>query len=565
MEPIDLVGALRRSWRLLVALAVLGAVVAVLIPVTTVHRKPLALPYGAVVVVGSAPAGASNVVGGGVTSAQINFYASLISTQELAAQLDGLNVHNFVLYQYMESHLGSVNLAAGGVTTTTFKGRANTPDFVTLVAYGKTGVDAVNLANAYSTAVGRALSDASAAKGQTGGKGSASAAAASAASSSSSSSSSSGASTGYQVEQPAVDAVKIRRGGKASVTASRKVRLLGGLVFGLLIGAGIVLLRELLDKRLRNASRAAANFGYPVIVEIPRGGSSSRGSLAGPADYGDVIRNPGSSSAEAYRMLRMSVMFEGLAPSSPLPDAFNFGFGNLGGGATPETVPTAGSDGGIGARQIVLVVSAGLEPSRPHVAANLAAVYAEAGQKVVVISTGEIDASPGGNRSNGSVASGEITTEDVRAHLEPSRLENVSRLPLDPFVPNSGQLVNRAPLVLEAARKLSDVIIVEVPPLLGVHHAEALSHAVDVVIVVAECGWTTFSDARRAGDLLRRMEAPVLGVVLTNVQVDQRDIRHIVPVGPPSADIGPRSNGDASIAVGPGRPVPESPAATSQA
>jgi hypothetical protein len=54
-------------------------------------------------------------------------------------------------------------------------------------------------------------------------------------------------------------------------------------------------------------------------------------------------------------------------------------------------------------------------------------------------------------------------------------------------------------------------------------------------------------------------------VVLTNVQVDQRDIRHIVPVGPPSADIGPRSNGDASIAVGPGRPVPESPAATSQA
>jgi Mrp family chromosome partitioning ATPase len=563
MEPIDLVGALRRSWRLLVALAVIGAVVAVLIPVGTTHRKPLALPYGSVTVVGSAPAGASNAVGGGVTSAQINFYASLISTQVLAAKLDGLNLHNFVLFEYMDSHIGSVSLAAGGVTTTTAKGRANIPDYVTLVAYGKTGLDAINLVNAYAVAVGHVLAVAAAAKGQTAARGSAAAAAAANASGSSSSTPSV-ASTGYQIEQPAVAATKIHKGGKSSVTASRKVRVLAGFVFGLVIAAGIVLLRELLDKRLRNASRAAANFGYPVIVEIPRGGPSLRGSLAGPADYGDVIRNPRSTSAEAYRMLRMSVLFEGLAPSSPLPDAFNFGFGNLGGGPA-EAVSTAGQDGGIGARQIVLVVSAGLEPSRPHVAANLAAVYAEAGQKVVVISTGELEASPGAIHSNGSLASGEIRTEDVLAHLEPSRLENVSRLPLDPFVPNSGQLVNRAPLVLEAARGLADVIIVEVPPLLGVHHAEALSHAVDVVIVVAECGWTTFGDARRAGDLLRRMEAPVLGVVLTNVQVEKRDIRHIVPVGPPSADIGARSNGDAPVAVGPGRPVPESPAATSQA
>ncbi len=77
------------------------------------------------------------------------------------------------------------------------------------------------------------------------------------------------------------------------------------------------------------------------------------------------------------------------------------------------------------------------------------------------------------------------------------------------------------------------MIIVEVPPLLAVHHAEALVHSVDVVLVVAECRVTTFDQARRAGDLLRRMGAPVLGVVLTNVRIERADIRHSA-LAPPS-------------------------------
>ncbi len=70
-------------------------------------------------------------------------------------------------------------------------------------------------------------------------------------------------------------------------------------------------------------------------------------------------------------------------------------------------------------------------------------------------------------------------------------------------------------------------MIVEVPPILAVHHAEALARSVDVVLVVAECKFTTFDDARQAGDQLRRMGAPVLGVVLTNIRIPHSDIRHL--------------------------------------
>ena len=180
-------------------------------------------------------------------------------------------------------------------------------------------------------------------------------------------------------------------------------------------------------------------------------------------------------------------------------------------------------------RKVVMVVSPSTEATRPQVAANLAAAYAEAGQRVVVIGTGELGTGP--LRAVDGPSPAEITAEDVESRLEPSWVDRVFRLDLRHFIENSGQLVLRMPAVLEATRSLADVIIVEAPPLLAVHHVEALSQLVDVVLVVGECGTTTFDEARRSGDLLRRMGAPVLGVVLTNVRLQYRDARHLPSLG----------------------------------
>lgn len=262
-------------------------------------------------------------------------------------------------------------------------------------------------------------------------------------------------------------------------------------------------------------------------------------------------------------MLRMSVLFEALAPL-PTPDdplgASAYGMGSL-------AAPTANGDQPpeIGDRSVVLVVSAGSEPSRPHVAANLAAIYAEAGQQVVVISTGNIGTGTPTVGTGSELA--DIRIEDVARRLQPSRLANVYRLPLGSFIANSGQLVTRAPSLLKAARRLVDVVIVETPPLLAVHHAEALSHAVDVVLVVAECGVTTFDEARRAGDRLRRIEAPVLGVVLTNVKVPRKDIRQMAsqqgPLAPQASE--PDRSKEPALALGSGSGSPVGPTPPSSA
>ena len=57
------------------------------------------------------------------------------------------------------------------------------------------------------------------------------------------------------------------------------------------------------------------------------------------------------------------------------------------------------------------------------------------------------------------------------------------------------------------------------------HHTEALARLVDVVVVVAEYRYTTVDDARQAAELLRRIGAPVLGVVFTNVRIGTNDLR----------------------------------------
>ena len=557
MEPIDYTGALRRSWRLLLVAAVLVAVIAVLLPVSKAPGKG-GLRFQASALVGAVPAGKGSPLGGGISSSQIYFYASTQVVQNATVK----SVH----LDYPKT----VNLTAAIVppgtlspkTVSSASLKRNSASNVLLTGYGRTRHDAEALANAYAYQVGSAVAKqaemraAAEAAAETGRSSSAADSAASAASDPSAAL----ASTGFQMLHLAWFAT--HTGSKTSLGSSRKVRLLAGLVIGVLLGAGIVLLRELLDKRIRNASRAASNFGFPVVVEIPA--LPMRPGQVGSGMPVDVVSQPDSAGAEAYRMLRMSVLFEALAPTAaPLDPYAASDLGKVNEWGFPGLQP-ARAESALGPRDVIMVVSAGAEPSRPHVAANLVAIYGEAGQRVIVVSTGDIEA--GLPLDHRGVRPRVIRREDVEAALQPSRLEFVHRLPMSAFVANSGELVTRGRAVLDAARTLCDVVVVEVPPLLAVHHAEALSRAVDAVLVVGECGFTTFGDARRAGDLLRRIDAPVLGVVLTNVRFDPKDVRltvarRIAPEPEPQPQPQPPER-EAVLVLGPGPATSVSDAAS---
>jgi hypothetical protein len=193
------------------------------------------------------------------------------------------------------------------------------------------------------------------------------------------------------------------------------------------------------------------------------------------------------------------------------------------------------------ARKVVMVTSADVEPSLSDVVTKLASVCAEVGQLVALVSTAGL-ASPGGDAErpqlppmwwkqwpipeNGTrlpieeerirLQTGSLNPADVEQLLGETGVPGVSRLDLRYFVGHPAQVVIRVPEVLAALRQIVDVVFVEVPSYLSVHHGEGLTPLVDAVLVVAEREATTLDETRRLSAALRRLDAPVVGMALTD-------------------------------------------------
>ena len=199
-------------------------------------------------------------------------------------------------------------------------------------------------------------------------------------------------------------------------------------------------------------------------------------------------------------------------------------------------------------RRVVMVASAGAEPSLADVVTNLATVCAQTGQQVALVSTAGLAAhdvgaglpqstlswskqlpSPG-NGSGLSIEEGR--DRFLTGHLNPTDIEHllgetgvpgVSRLDLRYFVGHPVQVVIRVPEVVAALRQIVDVIFLEVPSYLSVHHGEGLTPLADVVLVVAERDTTRLAEMRQMSAALRHLGAPVVGMALTEGNLEVYD------------------------------------------
>lgn len=546
MEPVDFGSALLRRWWLVLALGLVGLLAGLAFPAShSGHSSPRS--WSTTAIVGASPPGAPGIPGalaGGVTTNQMSFYAHTDKVVLAAAKQVG--------------RTGSVTELEDEITITAANPKANADAAAGTLAAGTLKLSGVGstpgrsaaFTNAFADQLGiymtslvaqRDQGELDAAKLKVADlqgeiyylKGRASASLENELNQAviqETALSNASSSTGYTVLQPAQasSAVSSGGGGLTSLGSSRLIRGLAGLLIGLIVGAGIAFVLELLDKRIRSRSRAEETFGYPVIAEIP---IPSKENGAGVVS---VFSGASTPTAEAYRMLRLAVLFGAVEPHSRYEDVGNGQRGrakngqDVASGTQKSTGEASATDSTrTAARQVIMVASAGTEATRPLVVTNLAATFADSGQRVLVMSTHDLHAS---NRMSppGEDPTASIAPEVLEATLRPSALANVSSVPLIQFVANSGLLALRGPAVLEAARHLAEVILVEAPPVLGFHDAEALAPSVDVVLVVGECLATTFDQAKRSGELLRRIGAPVIGVALTNMRIGSRDVRRSV-------------------------------------
>jgi polysaccharide biosynthesis transport protein len=256
-----------------------------------------------------------------------------------------------------------------------------------------------------------------------------------------------------------------------------------GVLFGLLLGVGLALLREQSDRRLHHAEEISVAFDAPVLTTVPR----SR-KLKKHVPFAELPANV----SEAFRMLQMNLRF---TPGTPVRSVLVTSARNREGKTTVAwNLACAASTAGLSVtfveadlRRPVIAERYGLDP-RPGLSEVLRGqlpVY-EALQEVPMLA-GE----PGSN--------GRVRPLGVLVAGEP---------PADPWA-----LMQSPSMVGVLAQVSADLVVIDTPPIPYVADAIPLLGRVDGVLVCASVNSTRGPDAGRLRDQLEAHDARVLGVV----------------------------------------------------
>jgi non-specific protein-tyrosine kinase len=258
---------------------------------------------------------------------------------------------------------------------------------------------------------------------------------------------------------------------------------------GLLFGTGLAFLFEYLDDSIKSKEDVDRILpDSPVLGLVP----------AVPTwrerDKPQVvsISDPGSAAAEAYRGLRTSVQF--MALDRPMR-------------TLQVTSPNAGE-------------------GKTTTLSNLAIALARAGQRVIVVCcdlrrprvheffwlTNKVGFT--------SVLLGEVALSSAIQSVPGE--DRVKLLASGPAPPNPSELLGgrRTVELLTALQSESDIVLIDSPPVLPVTDAAVLSSRVDATLMVATAGGTTQKELHRAYELLKQVDAPLIGTVLNGVSQD---------------------------------------------
>ena len=255
---------------------------------------------------------------------------------------------------------------------------------------------------------------------------------------------------------------------------------------GLLIAVGIAFIVEYLDDTLKSPQDVESVTGLPTLGTIIR-------------MNGDVNRSPiyrvaailfaRSPAAEAYRTLRTNIEFASL--DSPA--------------------------------RTILITSAIPGEGKTTTAANLAAVFAQAGHTTLLVDADlrkpgvhQMFDLPNAIGLTDLLRSDVIQVQDVAQRTEQEHLSVVATGPLPP---NPAELLrsSRMRAVMARLAASAEFVVVDSPPLQAVTDGAILSSLVEGTVLVIDAGRTRRGAARNGREALAKVGARVLGVTLNRM------------------------------------------------
>ena len=268
--------------------------------------------------------------------------------------------------------------------------------------------------------------------------------------------------------------------GDSPVKPNKTLNIVLGVVIGLIMGVGLAFFIEYLDTSVKTIDEVERAFQTPVLGVIPQ-------NVGYLVDEG--LESP---HAEAYRVLRTNLLFS----------------------RKDEKLKT------------VVVVSAGAGEGKSITVMNLATVFAQAGQRVLVVDS---DLRRPTLHKLLHVGNNIGLTNYL---LKQNKLEEIilpTSVPMLDFMA-SGKLPSTSMSILGSAqmkemvaelKQRYDFIFFDSPPILGVSDASVLASEVDMVIQVIQYRRYPQPMSIRAKQLIEKVGGNLIGILLNNINMSQ--------------------------------------------
>ena len=253
-----------------------------------------------------------------------------------------------------------------------------------------------------------------------------------------------------------------------------------GVVVGLVVGIGLAFFIEYLDTSVKTIDDVERSLGAPVVGVIPQ----NVGSL--------LEEGPDSPHAEAYRVLRTNVLFT----------------------RKDETFNT------------ITIVSGGAGEGKSTTLFNLAVVFAQNGNRVLIIDS---DLRRPSMHKFLKVSNSQGLTNVLLGQNKLEEVIQTSSLPTLDFLP-SGKLPSSSmgilssqqmkDLIAEVKRRY-DFVFFDSPPIMGVSDAVVLASEVDISLQVIQYRKYPQAMTLRAKQMVSKVGGYLVGIVLNNINMSQ--------------------------------------------
>jgi polysaccharide biosynthesis transport protein len=268
--------------------------------------------------------------------------------------------------------------------------------------------------------------------------------------------------------------------GSVPVKPNKPLNIALGLVFGLIMGVGLAFFIEYLDTSVKTIDDVERAFQAPVLGVIPQ----NVGILA---DEG-----PESKHAEAYRVLRTNILF------SRKDDKLNS----------------------------IVVVSAGAGEGKSTTTLNLATVFAQTGQRILIVDSDLRRPTlhkllrVGNNIGLTNYLLKQNTIAEV---VQTTNVPNLDFM-ASGKLPNSSMGILGSGQMKEMVSELKqryDYIFFDSPPILGVSDASILASEMDLVVQIIQYRRYPQPMNIRAKQMIEKVGGNFVGIVLNNINMSQ--------------------------------------------